>query len=70
VLDDAAGTNARLKLFYYSTGDKDRGIEAMKKFNAALDTRGIHHRWELKSGTHEWKVWKESLWELAPLLFK
>jgi enterochelin esterase-like enzyme len=69
-LDDAPATNAKLKLFYYSTGDKDRGFDAMKSFHDALDKKGIKHRWEVKSGAHEWKVWRESLHELVPLLFK
>jgi enterochelin esterase-like enzyme len=70
VLDDAAATNAKLKLFYVSTGDKDRGFEMIKKFHELLEKKGIKHRWEVKSGTHEWKVWRESLYEFAPLVFK
>ena len=69
-LDDPATTNAKLKLFYYSTGDKDRSFDAMKTFHESLEKKGIKHRWEIKQGTHEWKVWRESLAELAPLLFK
>jgi enterochelin esterase-like enzyme len=69
-LDDATTTNARLKLFYYSAGEKDKSFDAMKSFHESLDKKGIKHRWEIKQGAHEWKVWRESLHELAPLLFK
>jgi enterochelin esterase-like enzyme len=67
---DAEGTNGKLKLFYYATGDKDKGFEAMTKFHEGLDTKKVKHRWEVKAGGHEWPVWKQCLWEMAPLLFK
>jgi enterochelin esterase-like enzyme len=70
ILDDAPATNAKIKLFYYSAGDKDKSFDAMKAFHETLDKKGIKHLWSVKSGTHEWKVWRESLHELAPLLFK
>jgi enterochelin esterase-like enzyme len=70
VLDDATTTNAKLKLFYISTGDKDKSLDGIKAFHELLEKKHINHRWELKSGTHEWKVWRESLYELAPLLFR
>jgi len=70
VLDDAPATNAKIKLFYYSAGDKDRSFDAMKNFHDTLEHKGVKHLWSVKSGGHEWKVWRESLYELAPLLFK
>jgi enterochelin esterase-like enzyme len=70
ILDDAPATSAKIKLFYYSAGDKDKSFDAMKTFHETLDKKGIKHLWSVKSGAHEWKVWRESLCELAPLLFK
>jgi enterochelin esterase-like enzyme len=69
VLADADTTNSKLKLFYLSTGDKDKNVDGIKSFHELLDNRNIKHQWAVKSGTHEWKVWRESLFELAPLLF-
>jgi enterochelin esterase-like enzyme len=70
VIADGGGVNARLKLFYYAAGDKDKGFEAMTKFHQALDEKKVKHRWEVKPGGHEWPVWRAALYELAPLLFK
>ncbi len=70
VLADPDTTNSKLKLFYLSTGDKDKNFDGIKSFHELLENRNIKHKWAIKSGTHEWKVWRESLYELAPLLFK
>src|SRR5260221_138708 len=70
VLADPDTTNSKLKLFYLSTGDKDKTFDGIKSFHELLENRNIKHKWAIKSGTHEWKVWRESLYELAPLLFK
>jgi enterochelin esterase-like enzyme len=68
-LANADATNSKLKIFYLSTGDKDKNFDNIKSFHELLDNRNIKHKWAIKSGTHEWKVWRESLYELAPLLF-
>jgi enterochelin esterase-like enzyme len=68
-LANADATNSKHKLFYLSTGDKDKNFDNIKSFHELLDNRNIKHKWSIKSGTHEWKVWRESLYELAPLLF-
>ena len=70
VLADADGTNAKLKLFYYSAGEKDQNFAAMKTFHESLDQKQVRHRWEIKQGAHEWKVWRASLYEITPLLFR
>jgi enterochelin esterase-like enzyme len=69
VLDAPATRNTRLTHFYLSTGDKDKSFEGIKGFHDLLEKKSIKHQWSVKSGTHEWKVWRESLYELAPLLF-
>lgn len=70
VVDDAPAANAKLKLFYLATGDKDKAADAIKTFHELLETKKLKHRWETKSGSHEWPVWRECLREVAPLLFK
>ena len=66
---DPAGTNGKLKLFYLATGDKDPNFERIKDFHELLEQKGVRHQWSIKSGKHEWKVWRENLYEFAPLLF-
>jgi enterochelin esterase-like enzyme len=70
VLDNPSAVNARLKLFYLGSGDKDKGFELIQKFHQILESKHVAHRWEVKSGAHEWKVWKENIHEFAPLLFQ
>jgi enterochelin esterase-like enzyme len=69
-LADADATNARLRLFYYSAGERDQNFAAMKAFHESLTEKKVNHRWETKQGAHEWKVWRESLYEIIPLLFR
>jgi enterochelin esterase-like enzyme len=69
VLDDANTLNGKLNLFYISTGDKDKSFAGINGFHELLEKKQIKHQWSIKSGIHEWKVWRESLYEFAPLLF-
>jgi enterochelin esterase-like enzyme len=68
VLDDPQ--HPPVKLFYLSTGDKDKNFEAIKGFHEQLEKKNLKHEWSVKAGTHEWKVWRESLYEFAPQLFQ
>lgn len=62
--------NARLKLFWVSIGDKDRGLENAKRLDQALTDKKIHHLWHQDTGAHEWPVWKNDLYLFAQLLFR
>jgi enterochelin esterase-like enzyme len=69
-LDDAAHTNARLKLLWIACGREDflleRNEEMIRQFKAA----DIHHEWHLTDGAHAWPVWREYLVEFLPRLFQ
>ena len=65
---DAAGK--KLKLFWLSCGDQDRGFEANKKFHALLEEKKIAHVWHEDKGGHTWPVWKNDLYLLAQMLFR
>jgi enterochelin esterase-like enzyme len=58
------------RLLWLSCGDNDRLLDASKSFHAALDERKVPHLWHVDSGAHEWPVWKNDLYLLAPLLFR
>ena len=69
-LDDAAGSNAKLKLLWIGVG-KDDGLHTKnEQFVAALKDKGIHHEWLLSDGGHNWPQWRGYLIEFAPKLFK
>ncbi|MCB1279606.1 alpha/beta hydrolase-fold protein [Prosthecobacter sp.] len=69
-LDDAAGTNAKLKLLWIACGEKDFLLERNTQLISTLTTRGITHEWRLTSGDHSWPVWRDYLAEFAPKLFR
>lgn len=69
-LADPAATNAKLRLFFFSCGDEDARLPALKKVEEDLRGRGIHLTFKIYPGEHEWRVWRHSLADLAPLLFR
>lgn len=70
VLDDAAGTNARLKLLWIAIGKDDFLLERNQAFIATLKEKGITYEYVLTEGGHSWPVWRQYLVDFTPLLFK
>jgi enterochelin esterase family protein len=69
-LADPAATNRKLKLLFFSCGTEDNRIESLTKVEAELHTRQINFTFKRYPGEHEWKVWRHSLVDMAPLLFR
>ncbi|WP_395717742.1 alpha/beta hydrolase-fold protein [Prosthecobacter sp.] len=69
-LDDAAGTNAKLKLLWIACGEKDFLLERNNQLIATLKSRGVNHEWRLTPGDHSWPIWRDYLAEFAPKLFR
>lgn len=69
-LEDAAGTNEKLRLLWIACGRDDFLLERNKALVAALEKSGIKHDWRLTDGSHAWPVWRGYLCDSAPLLFK
>lgn len=62
--------NEKLKLFWIGIGRQDFLFEANQKFLERLKTDKIKHVSHITEGGHEWRLWRNYLNELAPLLFK
>jgi uncharacterized protein (TIGR03067 family) len=60
----------QLGLLWLSCGDRDGLMDASKAFHAILEQQQIRHIWHVDSGGHEWPVWRNDLYLLAPLLFR
>ena len=60
----------KLKLFWMSVGTEDPRVPFQKKALAEFQSHGIQPIFKTYPGAHEWKVWRHSLAEFAPLLFK
>lgn len=69
-LADPAATAKQLKLLFFSCGTEDPRAEGMAKVAQELDSRKIPVVWKAYPGEHEWKVWRHSLADMAPLLFR
>jgi len=62
--------NKKLRLFYISCGEQDMRIEYTKKAVAAMRESGLAVTFNSFPGDHEWQVWRKSLHDFVPLLFK
>jgi enterochelin esterase-like enzyme len=65
--EDAA---RNLRLLWVSCGDQDQLMGISKAFHTALEEMKVPHLWHVDSGGHEWPVWKNDLYLLAPMLFR
>ena len=70
IKSDPAATGKKLKLFFLSCGTEDPRQDAMAQANKDLQARGIKTVYKTYPGEHEWKVWRHSLVDMAPLLFR
>lgn len=69
-LDDASGTNAKLKLLWIACGEKDFLLERNHQLVETLKSRGVKHEWHETPGDHSWPVWRGYLADFAPKLFR
>jgi enterochelin esterase-like enzyme len=70
IFTDAAQKQARLKLLYMSCGTEDPRMPYQKQAVAALVERGYKPVFMGFAGAHVWKVWRHSLHDFAPRLFR
>jgi enterochelin esterase family protein len=70
-LDDAPGTNGKLRLLWIACGKDDKlTLERNQQLIGSLKSHGIKHEWHLSEGDHSWPVWRNYLAEFAPKLFQ
>jgi enterochelin esterase family protein len=69
-LDDPARANQQLKLLFLSCGTEDPRMPGHLDLTDALKSKQIHYVWYPTPGVHEWKVWRHSLAEFLPRLFR
>jgi enterochelin esterase-like enzyme len=70
LLADSKAMNSRIRLLFLSCGTEDPRIDAMSQVTKELREREINVTFKTYPGEHEWKVWRHSLADLAPLLFR
>jgi enterochelin esterase-like enzyme len=69
-LPDATRMNGMFRLLFLSCGTDDERYPGHLDLIDRLNSTGIKHMWFSTAGAHEWKVWRRSLIELLPRLFK
>ena len=67
---DVSAFNQKFDLFWIGFGDLEGGYANGKKLHSALEAAGIKHVWFETLGSHEWQVWRKSLYDFAPRLFR
>jgi enterochelin esterase family protein len=70
LLDDPAGTSARLKLFFIACGRQDGLFARSRQLDETLTAHGIRHTFAPSEGLHNYAVWRLYLGQIAPLLFR
>jgi hypothetical protein len=70
LMPDSADASKQLRLFWLSCGDRDGLMTASKAFHTTLEEQHVPHVWHVDSGGHDWTVWKNDLYLVAPLLFR
>jgi enterochelin esterase family protein len=59
-----------LKFLWMSVGQDDRNVNDVKFFAKFLDRYGVKNSVNLYPGRHIWPVWRQSVVDLAPQLFR
>jgi len=67
---DPAATNKKLKLFYMSVGTEDPRLPFHKEAVKEFQDHKINVTFATFPGAHEWSVWRHSLADVAPKLFR
>ena len=70
LLTDSAATNKKMKVIWICVGDKDFALAGSQGLDKLLTEHNIRHSFSTTPGVHEWKVWRYSIHEFAPLLFR
>jgi len=70
LMPNPESSKAKLKLLWISCGDKDGLMNFSKRTHDYMKTNGVPHIFYIDHGYHDFKVWKNSLYMYAQLLFK
>ena len=68
---NSAAAAKQMKLLWLGAGDGDFALNGTKALDDVLTKNGIKHSLTIRPGyRHEWRLWRQDLWEFAPLLFQ
>ena len=68
---NSAAAAKQWKLLWLGAGDADFALNGTKALDEVLNKHGVKHPLTIRPGyRHEWRLWRQDLWEFAPLLFQ
>ena len=70
LLDDPAGTNAKLRVLFVACGRQDGAFARSEQLAKTLTAHGIAHTFHPTEGRHNFAVWRQYLGQVAPMLFR
>jgi enterochelin esterase-like enzyme len=70
IYKDPAATNEKLKLLFFSCGEGDPRLPFQTKVVEDMRAHKINLTFKRYPGSHEWRVWRNSLADMAPMLFR
>jgi enterochelin esterase-like enzyme len=70
LLDDPAGTNAKLKVLFLACGKQDGAFARSQQLDKTLTAHKIDHTFYPTEGRHNFAVWRQYLGQVAPVLFR
>jgi len=70
ILTNTGPINDRLDLFYISVGEQDQRLAPTREIVARFRESGLDVEFASFPGGHEWQVWRKSLHDFAPRLFR
>lgn len=70
LLEDAPGTNAKVKLLWIGCGRQDSLFSSNEKMDSTLTARQIRHTFVARDGYHDYFFWRRCFEETTALLFR
>lgn len=69
LIPDPAKAKRMLKLLWISCGGKDRLLSFSQRTHDYLKQHKVPHQFQIEPGDHDFKVWKNGLYQFAQLVF-
>lgn len=70
LVPDPAAARGKLRLLWISCGDNDNLLRISRSTHEYLEEHDVPHIYFVEPGGHDFKVWKNGLYNVALLLFK
>ena len=68
---DNAAAAKKMRLIWVAVGDQDFALKGSQAISETLKQHGVEHTFVLNPGyRHEWRLWRQHLWDFVPLLFR